>query len=83
MDLLEERVDPRGKLYYWIGGDAPVWEPEPESDFVAVDQGRVSVTPLHLLLTDEPLRSRLGQLFGPPPVGGTSVPIALGLEHRD
>jgi 5'-nucleotidase len=58
-DTLVERIDPRGRKYYWIGGDAPVWEPEPESDFVAVDQGRVSVTPLHLLLTDEPLRARL------------------------
>jgi len=31
-----EKEDPRGRKYYWIGGDAPVWEPEPESDFVAV-----------------------------------------------
>jgi 5'-nucleotidase len=58
-DTLVERVDPRGRKYYWIGGDAPVWEPEPQSDFTAVDAGRVSVTPLHLLLTDEPLRERL------------------------
>jgi len=58
-DTLIERTDPRGRKYYWIGGDAPIWEPEPGSDFLAVDRGSVSVTPLHLLLTDEPLRGRL------------------------
>jgi len=58
-DTLVERIDPRGRKYYWIGGDAPIWEPEPESDFLAVDRGFVSVTPLHLVLTDEPLRARL------------------------
>jgi 5'-nucleotidase len=58
-DSLIERVDPRGRSYYWIGGDAPVWQPEPESDFLAVDEGYVSVTPLHLDLTDNALRSTL------------------------
>jgi 5'-nucleotidase len=58
-DALIERIDPRGRKYYWIGGDAPVWEPEPESDFLAVHEGRVSVTPLHLDLTDNALRGRL------------------------
>jgi 5'-nucleotidase len=58
-DTLIERTDPRGRKYYWIGGDAPVWEPEPETDFLAVSRGFVSVTPLHLALTDEPLRERL------------------------
>ncbi len=54
-DALIERMDPRGRAYYWIGGDAPVWEPQEGSDFLAVDQGYVSVTPLHLALTDTAL----------------------------
>ena len=58
-DALIERVDPRGRNYYWIGGDAPIWQPEPESDFLAVDEGYVSVTPLHLDLTDNTLRAKL------------------------
>jgi len=58
-DSLIERVDPRGRNYYWIGGDAPIWQPEPGSDFLAVDEGYVSVTPLHLDLTDNALRTRL------------------------
>ena len=58
-DSLIERMDPRGRAYYWIGGDAPIWEPEEGTDFLAVDQGYVSVTPLHLDLTDNVLRTRL------------------------
>jgi len=58
-DSLIERMDPRGHAYYWIGGDAPIWEPEEGTDFLAVDQGYVSVTPLHLDLTDNVLRTRL------------------------
>ncbi len=58
-DTLIERLDPRGRKYYWIGGDAPIWEPAPESDFLAVDQGYVSVTPLQLDLTNNPLRMQL------------------------
>jgi 5'-nucleotidase len=54
-DSLIERTDPRGRAYYWIGGDAPIWEPEEGTDFTAVDQGYVSVTPLHLDLTDTSL----------------------------
>jgi len=58
-DSLIERTDPRGRAYYWIGGDAPVWEPEEGTDFTAVDQGYVSVTPLHLDLTDTSLLNAL------------------------
>jgi 5'-nucleotidase len=50
--LTVERVDPRGKKYYWIGGGEPEWEHEPGTDFDAIDRGMVSVTPLHLDLTD-------------------------------
>jgi 5'-nucleotidase len=47
-----ERVDPRGKKYYWIGGGEPEWEHQPGTDFDAIDRGMVSITPLHLDLTD-------------------------------
>lgn len=46
-----ERLDPRGRKYYWIGGDQPTWEDDPESDYAAVAAGYVSITPLHLDLT--------------------------------
>jgi 5'-nucleotidase len=46
-----ERLDPRGKKYYWIGGEPPVWHPGSGTDFEAVAGGFVSITPLHLDLT--------------------------------
>lgn len=47
-----ERTDPQGRAYYWIGGPPPSWHPDPQSDFAAVERGEVSVTPLHLDLTN-------------------------------
>ena len=53
-DTLIKKVDPRGRDYYWIGGQDPVWESVDGTDFHAVEEGCVSVTPLRLELTDEP-----------------------------
>jgi 5'-nucleotidase len=43
--------DPRGRQIYWIGGGSASWTGEVDSDFRAVEDGYVSVTPLHLDLT--------------------------------
>lgn len=51
-DTLIRKVDPRGLEYYWIGGEDPVWEPQEGTDFHAVDNGWISVTPMRLDLTD-------------------------------
>lgn len=48
---LDERSDPRGRPYYWIGGDAPTGVPERGTDVGALAEGFVSVTPLQLDLT--------------------------------
>lgn len=48
---LDERTDPRGRPYYWIGGDAPTGVPEAGTDVGALAEGFVSVTPLQLDLT--------------------------------
>ena len=46
-----EKLDPRGRSYYWIGGDAS-HQDIPSSDCNTVfDDGLVAVTPLHLDLT--------------------------------
>ena len=47
-----EKVDPRGKKYYWIGGGEPDWEREEGTDLDTVDRNMISITPLHLDLTD-------------------------------
>jgi 5'-nucleotidase len=48
---LDERIDPRGRPYYWIGGDAPTGVPESGTDVGALASGFVSVTPIQLDLT--------------------------------
>jgi 5'-nucleotidase len=50
-DRLDRRVDPRGRAYYWIGGDAPTGTPEEGTDVGALAGGYVSITPLMLDLT--------------------------------
>ncbi len=57
-----ERVDPRGKKYYWIGGGEPDWEREEGTDLDAVDRKYVSITPLHLDMTDYASFDRLRSL---------------------
>jgi len=57
-----ERVDPRGKKYYWIGGGEPDWEREEGTDLDAVDRKMISVTPLHLDFTDYSSFDRLKPL---------------------
>jgi 5'-nucleotidase len=51
-DVIIKKTDPRGRAYYWIGGGEPSWTPSAESDFAAVSEGHVSVTPLLMNLTD-------------------------------
>jgi 5'-nucleotidase len=50
-DRLDRRVDPRGREYFWIGGDAPTGIPEEGTDVGAGAAGYVSITPLQLDLT--------------------------------
>jgi 5'-nucleotidase len=50
-DELVTREDPRGRPYYWIGGDEPTGVPEDGTDFGAITAGYVSITPLQLDLT--------------------------------
>jgi 5'-nucleotidase len=50
-DALDRRVDPRGRPYYWIGGEAPTGVNEEGTDVGALAAGFVSITPLHLDLT--------------------------------
>jgi 5'-nucleotidase len=52
-DVVIEKIDPRGKNYYWIGEQSLIWErKEDDTDFAAIKKGCVSITPLHLDMTD-------------------------------
>jgi 5'-nucleotidase len=50
-DALDARIDPRGKPYYWIGGEFPTGVREEGTDYGAMKAGYVSITPLQLDLT--------------------------------
>ncbi|MBA3391148.1 MAG: 5'/3'-nucleotidase SurE [Deltaproteobacteria bacterium] len=49
---IAERQDPRGRPYYWVGGGPAGHEHVDGTDCVAIAQGRNSITPMHLDLTD-------------------------------
>ena len=51
-DSITRANDPSGKEYFWIGGGEVTWRGSEASDFQAIDDGYVSVTPLHLDLTN-------------------------------
>jgi 5'-nucleotidase len=51
-DAIVENVDPRGRKYYWIAGDEVPFVAEEGTDFHAVRQGLISITPIHLDLTN-------------------------------
>lgn len=70
-DKLDRRVDPRGRPYYWIGGEAPTGVLEQGTDFGALAEGAVSITPLHLDLTAYHAMEDLGAWDWQKKPGGT------------
>jgi 5'-nucleotidase len=60
-DTLVERQDPRGRNYYWIGGEPPTGVPEEGTDIWALANNYVSITPLHLDLTQYQMMEELGR----------------------
>ena len=58
-NIIEERKDPRGISYFWIGFRRERQEAPPGSDLRAVFDGKISVTPLHLDRTHEASRHAL------------------------
>jgi 5'-nucleotidase len=60
---LDKRIDPRGFTYYWLGLGKVPHTPQADTDLEAIEEGYVTVTPLHLNLTHGPSRGALEQLF--------------------
>lgn len=52
---VEQRIDPRGEPYYWVGGEWSGYRDLPGTDCKAIADGYISVTPISLRLTNEPL----------------------------
>jgi 5'/3'-nucleotidase len=70
--VVAEREDPRGRPYYWIEEGQNDWEPHDQSDYQAVKDGYVSVTPLHPDLTARDALGHVEGLLGR--LKGSSVP---------
>ncbi|MEO8571611.1 MAG: 5'/3'-nucleotidase SurE, partial [Chloroflexota bacterium] len=77
-DQLIERQDPRGIPYFWIGGPPPSGLAVEGTDFHAVVNRRIAVTPIHLDLTGRRLLKRLKmwdwQLPNAPTEAGPEAP---------
>jgi 5'-nucleotidase len=62
-DNLTERLDPRGRPYYWIGPVREDGVAEPGTDLAAINEKQVSVTPIYLNLTNVPVLASLKKVF--------------------
>lgn len=60
-DPIVEKVDPHGRKYYWIAGIRVSWERRMDADHEAVRRGLVSLTPIHLDITNYGVLEQLRQ----------------------
>lgn len=58
-ESIVKRIDPRGKSYYWIGGKPSGWREDHGCDHAAIEENYVSISPLHIDLTNH---AALGEL---------------------
>lgn len=63
LQVVDERRDPRGDSYYWYGFKPSQSQPPVGTDLRAVQDGHISVTPLHLDLTHDASRNTLARLL--------------------
>lgn len=61
---LDKRTDPRGFDYYWFGLGRVPHSPVADTDLEAIEQGMITVTPLHLDLTHRESLDMLGRIYG-------------------
>ena len=58
-DYFEKRVDPRGKTYYWLAGEAMEENELPGTDVYAVRNNQISITPVTIHMTNEKMLPEL------------------------
>ena len=58
-DYFEKRVDPRGKTYYWLAGEAIEENELPGTDVYAVRNNQISITPVTIHMTNEKMLPEL------------------------
>lgn len=60
-NTFERREDPRGRVYYWLGGEIADVANDPDSDIKAVEDGYISVSPVHFDLTNYRIMNQLAK----------------------
>lgn len=58
-DVFHPRQDPRGRTYYWLAGAVRHGEEPADTDIGALERNMISITPLHLNLTDGSLAEKM------------------------
>lgn len=58
-NTFDRREDPRGRVYYWLAGKPAEIFNDPDSDIAAVENGYVSVSPVHFDLTNYRIMNQL------------------------
>ena len=78
---IAERLDPRGKPYYWIEEGIDEWAPHDRSDYHAVKEGYISVSLLHPDLTAHSARRRPRAVSAADRASRPAEPV-VGRVHR-
>lgn len=63
-DKYERRVDPRGKVYYWMAGELITEPQDARTDIAAIRNNKISITPISYDMTDKDYMSSLEEKFG-------------------
>jgi 5'-nucleotidase len=61
-DHYSTRNDPRGRPYYWLGGEIPMEKVHPEADRALLSRGYITLTPLQFVLTNFDIMNELQEL---------------------
>ncbi len=62
-DTYEKRLDPRGKVYYWLAGEFLDTCEEESSDITAIKDNKISITPITFEMTHKSIMPELEKAF--------------------
>ncbi len=63
IDRFEKRIDPRGRVYYWLAGDYYPLDETQETDTIALNNNYITITPLMFDLTSYPTLNKLKNII--------------------
>ena len=62
-DNYEKRIDPRGKVYYWMAGELITEAEDSNTDIAAVKNNKISITPVTYEMTKEDVMANLDKIL--------------------